>query len=465
MDQQQATGLSPFTERPFRWRDAFPWIRLWRAVRIAADLRKLLLAAAALAVVAAGERLFVELPFAPDGAEAAFRWPWQPYPGAYDGFDADSSLMENLTADWGELTRPLAQFLAPASHLMDGDGGVEEAAYAWTRLLWAIIVWSLFGGAIARMAAVEFARDERVALWAALRFAGGRFLSYLSAPLLPIAGVAALWLLCLVGGLLGRLPWVGEGVVGLFWFVPLAIGFVMALIVVGVALGWPLMSATISVEGTDAFDGFSRSYSYLYGRPGYFAWLVLVALVFGALAFLVVKLFATMTVFLAGWGVSDGMGLENLGVLVSTSIADLLDPDRLEKNTRGWINFGRPLAMFWIHVVVLLAIGYGAAFFWTAATALYLLLRYSEDAVELDEVHLEHEPERDDLLPLVGVAASDQPAGERPATAPGDLKEPPAEVLGGFSPAVEPAPPPADGPDPAARDTWNEDEASRPGSS
>ena len=50
-----------------------------------------------------------------------------------------------------------------------------------------------------------------------------------------------------------------------------------------------------------------------------------------------------------------------------------------------------------------------------------MLLRQSEDATDLDEVYLTTEPERDDLLPLIGTAASEQPVVERPAKPPQEV--------------------------------------------
>ena len=41
----------------------------------------------------------------------------------------------------------------------------------------------------------------------------------------------------------------------------------MALLLLGLAFGWPLMWATISTEGTDSFDALSRSYAYVFQRP------------------------------------------------------------------------------------------------------------------------------------------------------------------------------------------------------
>jgi hypothetical protein len=280
-------------------------------------------------------------------------------------------------------------------------------------------VWSFFGGVVSRLAAVEFARDERSSLPSALRFAGGRFVSYLCSPLLPIAFILVLWLICLVGGVIGRIPWVGEALVGALWLIPLVLASFVALLLIGVAAGWPLMVATISTEATDAYDGFSRSYSYVYSRPWHGLWFVVVAMVYGLVVFVFVKLLASLVVYLAGWAVSAGMDLENLRPAWSPFVSTLADGERFVRDSPGWMEIGRPLAGFWLRVVVLAVVAFGSSYFWTAATIIYVLLRKSEDAADLDEVFLTTEPERDDLLPLVGVAASEQPVIERPPHPPG----------------------------------------------
>jgi hypothetical protein len=64
--------------------------------------------------------------------------------------------------------------------------------------------------------------------------------------------------------------------------------------------------------------------------------------------------------------------------------------------------------------VGLLVSGFLASYFWTAITVIYLLLRQVDDATDFHEVSLPDEKETDELLPLVGVAASEQPLIERP---------------------------------------------------
>ena len=70
------------------------------------------------------------------------------------------------------------------------------------------MVRSIFGGAIARIAAVHVARDEKLSVRAALAFSLGKFLSFVSAPLIPLVIVWALVLLVPVAALATGLAYV-----------------------------------------------------------------------------------------------------------------------------------------------------------------------------------------------------------------------------------------------------------------
>ena len=114
---------------------------------------------------------------------------------------------------------------------------------------------------ITRIAVIQVARGEKIGLTEALRFAIKRVSSYISAPLFPLLFVFVLLLFMCIFGLLHMIPGLGDIFVsGLFWPVMIAFGIGMAIALVGL-VGWPLMPATISAEGTDSWEAVSRSYS------------------------------------------------------------------------------------------------------------------------------------------------------------------------------------------------------------
>jgi len=405
------------------FRRVFPWVHLFRAFRIAIDIRKVALAGLALVALAAGNLAFSRLPFAPPRASHGANWPWNERFGVAQPLELHNDFLRDpagtllrVGSDWKSPLKPVTTMVGPAQALIRPGRTWSDSAYAWTQLLWALCVWSLFAGAITRMAAVQFARDGKISMWSALRFSAENFFSYLSAPLLPISGIAALWVLCLLAGLFGRIPVVGPVFLGLFWWLALAVGLLMGLILIGMTLGWPLMYAAISTEGSDGYDGFSRAYGYVFSRPWHYLWCTVVSLAYGSVLIVFVSFAMTLAAYLAGWGISAGMGTGELSGLVSGAPEQVGGGALLghppTSDTQSW---GTLTAGLWLHVAALLVAGFVSSYFWCTATIIYFLLRASDDATDLNEVYMPEEEEVDDLLPLVGVAASSQPVVERPA--------------------------------------------------
>ncbi len=408
----------------FRYRQLFPWVHLFRTFGIAIDLRKILLATLGLLAISAGNMLFWELPFAPgeDSTSAGARWPWEESflpsgsaVGILDQLVVDPwSFLNQISWQWHLVLQPVKEIVEPIVPLFGSSQSWSETAFAWTQLLWMLCVWGLFGGAISRMVAVQFARDDRVGTLAAVRYSSKRLLAFIAAPLMPIVGIGVFWLLCMVAGLFGRIPVVGEVVVGALWIIPLVFGLVMSLILIGLAVGWPLMYATISAEGSDAFDGLSRSFSYVYDRPWYYLWLAILAMAYGSIVTVFVWVVASLLMHLTTWGVSAGLG-EAAASTLPRSLFATADTDAsqiLPVFVRGWR-----------HALESLVVGFVYSYFWTVTTVIYFLLRKSDDATELDEVFVLESEQEDDLLPLVGVAASQQPADESTVNEGDDSKD------------------------------------------
>jgi hypothetical protein len=405
-----------------QYRRLFPWLHLTRAFWIAVDIRKLILAAAALMLVSVGFLVCDRLPFgqsnAPPEARETRIWSWEESQSlGYDlgnGSDGRRELRRmihdprqtlwRITSNWQVVLLPFREFVEPAAVLFRGDATPAQLADAAARSLWSLIVWSVFGGAISRMAAVQFARDQQIGIRRALVFSASRFPGYLSAPLMPLAGVAILWALCVLGGWIGRIPGgVGEGLLGILWGLELLFGFLMAVVLIGVAVGWPLMFATISVEGTDGFDGLSRAYNYVFERPLYLLWQTVVTMCYGTIMIFFVWLMSQMLMQLAVWGVSWGMGYEATAGLIAGS-PELVSGAEFA-NTAPSTAWGAQIARGWMCLLAVFVVGFVYTFFWSSATIVYFVLRHSVDANDFDEVYVEEAEERDELLPLVGTAA------------------------------------------------------------
>jgi hypothetical protein len=211
-----------------------------------------------------------------------------------------------------------------------------------------IVVWSWFGGMITRIVALRFAQDRRVSLAQLFAFMRKKWLSYVGAIVLPIIGVflalAPVWLL---GGLFGNCfdTTTTFGSIGGFLHLILAFPFalVAVLITAGFLLGWPLMFAAISAEGSDAFDAVSRGFSYVYQRPVQFVFYHICNVVVYVIGIMVAYFVFHETVRLIGYDPTGLMIIFNSFVF---------------------------------------------AYFWSSSTVIYFLLRRSCDATPFDQVFL-----------------------------------------------------------------------------
>jgi len=308
--------------------------------------------------------------------------------------------------------------------------------------LYFLFVWSIFGGAISRIAAVHAARDEKISIRQALRFSTSKFLSFMSAPIIPLLIILAVGVVVAIGGLLLNLPFFGPIVVGALFFLALAAGFVMTLVLIGTAGGLNLMYPTIAVEGSDSFDAISRSFSYLYARPWRLAFYSAVAIAYGAICYLFVRYFIylmlTVTHFFAGLLVF--YSADNAG-----SLWNMLWPSPSSLGRLSYsINFlslgpgqkvGAVLLAMWVYLVICILGAFAISFYFSSSTLIYFLMRNEVDATELDDVYLEQsEEEFTDSATITTVAGGEVTSMSTvTATAEG-------EGAGAVTPSTESAP-------------------------
>src|SRR5262249_54855623 len=105
------------------------------------------------------------------------------------------------------LAEPLRSFFA----LGQNAGSSHHAVLG---LIWAIVVWGLVGGAIARLSLVRVTRLTGLSILGAAKFALRHAAPLVATPLCGLLGVASCALLCAGFGLLFRLPWGIGGVLG-----------------------------------------------------------------------------------------------------------------------------------------------------------------------------------------------------------------------------------------------------------
>ncbi len=381
------------TLRSIAWLQVFPALHIFSAVRMALNLKALLLAAIAVSGTVAGwrvlDQLFTDDPAPMTAALTEYYnvWPWQR--------PLESSSPHEFTAlqtwyfhsplfgAWNELSSPFRRM-----YDMHEAPTFTKFMYLLCCALWSLIVWAFFGGAISRQAAVAFARQENVSLGGMIRFVNPRLGAYVVAPLFPLLGAGLIALLMAGVGALMRLDF-GVAVAGVvLWPLVLFGGFLMAFLLLGLFFGFPLMWGAISAEGTDAFGALSHAYSYVYQRPlRYLGYAILAALA-GVLGWYLVTMFGSWILQLADWGVSWGSGTERLNHVKGP------------ENLGSMANTGATFMRFWNDCLRTLAYGFVFSYFWTSTTIIYFLLRRLVDAKELDEVYMADEQARLGLPPL-----------------------------------------------------------------
>lgn len=301
-----------------------------------------------------------------------------------------------------------------------------------------LLVWSIFGGAIARIAAVHVARDEKISVRQALKFSIGKLLSFVFAPIIPLLIVLGVGLVVSVVALIGNIPYVGPILVGAAFFLALIAGFVMALVLIGTFGGFNLMYPTIAVEGSDSFDAISRSFSYVYARPWRMLFYTAVAIIYGALSYLFVRIFIWLMLVLTHFFV-------NLGMQINAVNGDDLWVSMWTKPETPWkLTYSIPWEMldwggvigasllaFWVYLTIAMLGAFAISFYFSANTIIYYLMRHEVDATELDDVFLEQSEEEiaeTTATPTTSSASSPEiSSAPAPDAAPSEAAPPPQD--------------------------------------
>jgi hypothetical protein len=378
------------TLRRISWREIFPWLAILRAFPLALSPTVLVLATLGVFVSSLGWRIGPYLFFSAEGrrnaglehAWASGEWPAQhlTLPGK-----VPSAVVKYLPAERNGITDSFLRLAEPAARLFSYNLTLNETAYYLFGFLWSLAVWAFVGGFITRRAVFQTALEDTPGIVETARFASRRWPWYVLAPLYPLLGILILLILHLPLGWLMQAE-VGVVIAGVVWILVLLAGIAGAWLLIGLLLGWPLMWGTLSAEREgDAFEAFSRSFSYVFGRPLHYFFYAVVAALVGALGYALVFAFVTILIEFGFWAVSWGASGERVHEIRQAMAVAAVDPvasgeSSLYSGAR-WLNFWQNFALQFLQ-------GYAFAYFWSAAGIIYLLLRSDVDDKEMDDVYL-----------------------------------------------------------------------------
>jgi len=238
-----------------------------------------------------------------------------------------------------------------------------------------ILVWTtLMGGAISRIAAMDFAQGVGLSWPQGLGYALGRWASFAGSIAGPLAlAYGILLFLAVAGWVLFSLP--GLNVVGgALWFLFLFAGAIVSVVLLAMTLGGPMLVPAVSCEGTDAIDAVQHAYSYVFARPlRLVAYTAILAAVF-VLLWLVVAAAVWLTVH-----IPQNAATTWLSAPGSDAVAGA-------EGLAGSHAIAASGVRFWSSIALLLAGSFAVSYFWCAATVLYLAMRRLCDGQDMSEV-------------------------------------------------------------------------------
>ena len=251
-----------------------------------------------------------------------------------------------------------------------------------------LAVSAVTGGAICRMAALEFAQNERPGLVESLRFSITRFKSLFGALLTPLVIIVGMGSLIIVLGLLGNIKYVGELLLAFSMPLVLITGVLMMLVVLGTLGGLNLMFPTIAFENSECFLAVNNSFRYVFARPWRLGFYTGIAMMYGAISYTLIRF------FVFGLLLSCYRFLE-LGFLQDNAKLQRLWPEpRFESlfslsslDTAGWTeSLAAGLILVAILSVIALLAAFVVSYCFSANTIIYALMRKRVDNIDLSDV-------------------------------------------------------------------------------
>jgi hypothetical protein len=278
-----------------------------------------------------------------------------------------------------------------------------------------LAVLSVAGGAICRIAALQFAGVERPGLRDAIRFGLRKFTAFFTAPLTPMLAIIIIGAAIILLGVLGNIPYAGELAVGLLLPLALAIAVVITVVAIGLVGGFSLMFPTIAYEDSDCFDSMSRSFSYVYNKPWRMGLYMAIAFVYGAICYEFVRFFSFLVLWTTHAFLQLGFAYKNVklhAIWPEPTLDDFFGAG-VAAPLNWSTSISSALIYFWILVVIGLVVAFVISFYFSASTIIYALMRNRVDLIALEDVYV-YSPQE-----APASAPTQPPTGEAPpGTAP-----------------------------------------------
>jgi len=249
---------------------------------------------------------------------------------------------------------------------------------------------SIAGGAICRIAALQFAQDEKPGLTETLRFSAKKFTSFFAAPLAPAGIIIFIGFFIFLLGLVGNIPWAGKSIMVIFMFLALIAGGLITVVLIGAVAGFNLMFPAVAYENADCFDAISRAFSYIFAKPWRMGFYTAIAAVYGAICYMFVRFFAFLLLWVTYWALQLGILGDNSKLTAiwqdkPTFMNLIVPPDWAALNQLE--SLGAFLVYLLLLAVVVLIVAFLVSFYFSANTIIYALIRKAVDNTALEDVY------------------------------------------------------------------------------
>ncbi len=291
--------------------------------------------------------------------------------------------------------------------------------------VWFLLIWSFFAGAINRTAAYRIARDESITLREGLNFGAQTWANHFLAILFIAIFLAASFFMCVLATfILGFIPYAGELVLIFVFLLIFVAAFLITLLLAGLLFGFNMISSAIGVDKVDSFDAISRSYSYVLGRP----WQTLLYTFLPLLFIIVFLYFGEVFQDVARKAVAWGFGSEAYAPMgkyfqSNKSWTSIVQELGIEPAPRVTMQIAAAVIKVFLWLAQLFIYATAIAYWLSARTKAYLLLRKEVDGDEVEEMFLDEEEEALEVPPSPAAPPKEEAEEKAEETKPAEKKE------------------------------------------
>ena len=236
---------------------------------------------------------------------------------------------------------------------------------------------ALFGGAIARLDALDTGLGQKPTAWVGMEYAWAHISTFMQAMVLPLFLVAVLAGLAALIGIPFNIPYL-DVIGAIIYGIAIIFGIVATVLMIGFGIMCPMLIGAVAVERADVGDAIQRAWGVLFNRPAHVALMLAVALISFAVGLALLDLVAVVSLRFAAesWGgIIQGEALRGAGSIQLLDFTFTQTPDI----TTGRASAASAFLGFWETLVISIVLGYIFSWFATLGCRLFLAMRYLVD--------------------------------------------------------------------------------------